>query len=292
MGLLVLSFPKQQSIAQSSSLFRLYNQAIQSDDDEIIFDLSNSKFLTPLGIILFAVTVRRCQRQDKKCSYREPSDDNFKAFLDEIGFNEFFGLEGGEFDRDIIQTGTIQLQKRTGIDSIWIEDMIKILDYHLKISPMVKDSLWMSLTETMTNVDDHSGQNEYFICARTYKQARQIRICIADLGVGIYSSLKSRAEYSYLKDDHQAIRKSVEDGVTSQPEQRGLGLAHILRFLKANKGQCCIISGKGKVFWKFDQGKIQNQQMPISFDGTIVKLIINIDKKGFYFIADEKDYLF
>jgi len=54
----------------------------------------------------------------------------------------------------------------------------------------------------------------------------------------------------------------------------------------------CIISGKGKVFCKYDHGNILNQKMVTPFKGTIVKLIINIDKKGFYFLSSEKDYLF
>jgi len=54
----------------------------------------------------------------------------------------------------------------------------------------------------------------------------------------------------------------------------------------------CILSGEGKIFWKYDHGKILNQKMPIPFRGTIVTLLINIDKEGFYFLSSEKDYLF
>jgi len=287
-----LFYPQQQSIAQSSSLFRLYKQAIQADEDKIVFNLTRSKSLTPLGIIVLTATVRECQDQGKKCTYLRPDDDNFNYFLDEIGFHNFFGIDGEGPTSDSIETGTIQLKKIRDIDTMWIETMIDIFDFHLKISQGVKDSLWMSLIETMTNVVDHSGVNEYFVCAWTDQPQKQIRVCIADLGKGIYSSLKTAPEFSKLEDDYEAIRKSVENGVSSRPGRAGLGLNHITRFIKINEGQCCIISGEGKVFWKFDQGKIQNQKMPTPFDGTIVKLIINIDKEGFYFLADEKDYLF
>jgi len=54
----------------------------------------------------------------------------------------------------------------------------------------------------------------------------------------------------------------------------------------------CIISGSGKVYWKFDQGKILEQKMRIPFGGTIVKLIINTNKAWHYFLSSEKDYLF
>jgi hypothetical protein len=52
------------------------------------------------------------------------------------------------------------------------------------------------------------------------------------------------------------------------------------------------MSGNGKVFWKFDQGKVQYQKMTAAYKGTIIKMIINTNKESLYFLADEKDYLF
>ncbi len=48
----------------------------------------------------------------------------------------------------------------------------------------------------------------------------------------------------------------------------------------------------GKMFWKFDQGKYLRQSMSNKFDGTILKIIINTDKEGFYFMSDETEYIF
>ncbi len=98
--------------------------------------------------------------------------------------------------------------------------------------------------------------------------------------------------YDNISDDYDAIKEATVDGVSSRPGRAGLGLNHIKKFIKANKGQMCILSGKGKVFWKYDHGKILEQKMPTPFTGTIVTLIINIDKEGFYFLSSEKDYLF
>ena len=288
-----LSYPQQQSIAQSSALFHLYDKAIQTADEHIIFDLSRSKSLTPLGIILLTATVRGCQRQQKKrCSYKRPSDPAFYDFLNQIGFHNFFGLDEEGPETDSIETGAIRLKRSTGIDPMWIETMTEIFDYHLNISSGVKGSLRMSLNETMTNVVDHSGVNEYFVCAWTYQAKRQIRVCIADLGMGICASLRKSPNFAHLDNDYQAIKEAIKDGVSCRPGRAGLGLNHIRNFLKVNEGQLCIISGTGKVFWKFDHGKILEQKMPTPFNGTIVKFIVNIDKEGLYFLSEEKDYLF
>ena len=151
----------------------------------------------------------------------------------------------------------------------------------------------MSLQEAMTNVIDHSRVQEYYVCAYTFPAKKQIRLCIADLGIGIYQSLNESASYGgKFKNDYEAIRMSTENGVSSRQARDGMGLNHIKMFIKANEGQLCIISGRGKVYWKYDHGNILEQKMQMPFNGTIVKLIINIDKEGFYFLSDESDYLF
>jgi anti-sigma regulatory factor (Ser/Thr protein kinase) len=167
-----------------------------------------------------------------------------------------------------------------------------LFNHHLNLSPGVKGSLRMSLQETMTNVIDHSGVSDYFVCANSYRDQKLIRLCIADLGKGILNSLKSIEKYQMLKDDYDAIRQATNEGVSSRPKRAGLGLTHIKNFIKINEGQLCIISGKGKVFWKYDHGKILNQKMEMPFPGTIVKLIINIDKEGYYFLKSEAEYIF
>jgi len=110
-------------------------------------------------------------------------------------------------------------------------------------------------------------------------------------GIGIRRSLAKSPKFRF-PNDYQAIKMSTDDGVSSRPGRAGMGLNHIRQFLKVNKGQMCIISGKGKVYWKFDQGKILEQKMDIPFNGTIVKLIINTDKDWRYFLTSEKDILF
>jgi hypothetical protein len=95
-----------------------------------------------------------------------------------------------------------------------------------------------------------------------------------------------------LTSDRKAIILSTKEGVSSRPGRAGMGLSQITKFLKVNKGQMCIISGKGKVFWKFDLGKTLQPAMSQFFNGTIVKLVINTKKEWRYFLSDETQYLF
>ncbi|MBP7526684.1 MAG: hypothetical protein KA801_02085 [Syntrophorhabdaceae bacterium] len=286
-----LLYPKKQTIAFSNALFRLYEFARATTDDDVVFDLSETKTFTPLGIILLTTTIKECLLRKKKCYYIEPTDKTLTAFLTKVGFHKHFNLDKyGAPPNFTIASGHVQLQRCEEIDGSLIEKLIEIVDYHLRISPGLKGSLQMSLLEMMTNVVDHSGVRDYYVCCHNYPEKKQIRLCMADMGMGIPTSL--RKVYKGRKTDRELIVMATEEGITTRPNKGGLGLAHIKKFLKVNKGQLCIISGSGKVFWKFDQGKVLAQNMKTTYKGTIVKMVINTDKEAFYFLSTENDYLF
>jgi anti-sigma regulatory factor (Ser/Thr protein kinase) len=242
---------------------------------------------------MLTATIAECLRRKKRCRYSRPLKRSTQKFFREVGFNEYFKLlDSAHEEPHNIRTGDIQLIRLTGLHTDIADTITEILDYHLRISEGLKGSLRLSISEAITNVIDHSGVNDYYICCWNYPALKQIRLCIADLGIGIRSSLTRKAEYSYIKTDHQAILKAIENGVSSRPGRAGLGLDHIRRFLKANKGRLCIISCRGKVFWKFDRGEVLEQQMKTPFNGTIIKMIVNSDRESLYFLSNETEYLF
>jgi hypothetical protein len=291
--MLVLTYPKKQSVAFSDTFLKHYESATETSEKEIHFDLSKIESLTPLGVIILTATIYECSRQKKICRLSDPENKLSKSFLQEIGFYDHFGIDkilAANFDA--VKQGSIQLRKTRGLDPMLIETLIEILNYHLRISPGVKGFLQMSLIETMTNIIDHSEVEDYFVCCWMYPQKKQIRLCIADMGIGIKASLHKSEKYASVLNDNRAIMLSTEEGVSSRPGRAGLGLSHIKKFLSVNKGQMCIVSGKGRVFWKFGQNKVLKQNMNQVFGGTIIKMVINTEKEWRYFLASEKDYLF
>ena len=161
--MLKLEYPIRQSIAFSNRLFQLYRLAITSRDDQILFDLSRTKSLTPFGIIMLTATIAECLKEKKQCTYRKPVDLKLERFLNNIGFNKYFGLKSTEPLPDRIEAGNVQMSKMTGLSPLFIERITEIFDYHLNMSPGVKGSLSMSLIETMTNVIDHNEVQDYYI---------------------------------------------------------------------------------------------------------------------------------
>ncbi len=277
----------------SNIILDLYGKAKTSTDDEITFDLSNTESLSPFGILMISVTVMECFNHNKACKYIKPENINLKRKLQDLGFNDFFNLPEKSTSKNQIMDGRIQLKKLNGIDPTFLETLSEILDYHLKISQGLQWSLKMSMSEATQNVVQHSGGTVYYVCSWLYPKEHQLRVCIADMGRGILESLKTSAKYMHLKDHHKAIKMATEKGITSKSKPAGLGLHHIKGFLSVNKGQMCIISGMGKVFWDFGRGEIvKNQSMKHYFSGTILKLVINTGKDFRYRLASEEELIF
>ena len=101
-------------------------------------------------------------------------------------------------------------------------------------------------------------------------------------------------QYKRLRTDCNAIVKAVEEGVTSRDERRGLGLNHILKFTRLNEGRVYIVSGEGKVFWNFKDGKekVKKEKMKYPFNGTIINIVINIDKEDHYYYTEGETPIF
>jgi hypothetical protein len=57
--MLKLTFPKKQSITYSRSILSLYDQALKTQDNEILFDLSRSESITPFSLLIQAALINK-----------------------------------------------------------------------------------------------------------------------------------------------------------------------------------------------------------------------------------------
>jgi hypothetical protein len=107
------------------------------------------------------------------------------------------------------------------------------------------------------------------------------------MGIGLYKSLK--AVYPDIKDDADAISRSVVEGVSSkriiENRVRGVGLTNISGFLRG-RGEMEIISHSG--YWKqMRDGTIKTKMLNCQLCGTCVNL--SIDKNTILDISDTID---
>ena len=285
--------PKLQTVGFSNSVLNICHRARTAVEDTIIFDFSKTEFITPFGIILLSGTMSECLSDGKNAKYRAPTKASTKRFLSGIGFNKFFRLTNGGYR---IESPNVQLRRLGAVDYLLTDQILDVFGYSLKMSDGVKGSLKMALNELMINVFDHSESPKgCYVCAQSYGQSKKIRLCIADFGIGILGSLKKNPAFEKLSSDYEAIRVAIQEGVTSRLSgDAGKGLSYIQRFMKANEGKMYILSGRGKVLWDFSSTKQspKQQTMQTPFQGTIVKLEINTNKEGLYYMQSEDGNMF
>jgi len=277
-------FPKLSTIAYADRIIKSCVDA-QRSTKPLSFIFEKTTFIDPFAITIIAGTIQCClHARDGAITYIPPEDKKLKDYLSQIGFNTFFHLNGRELHKDT----TVELAQLTVLKPLYIEDLIILIDSKMRLSQGVKDSLKMSIQEILTNVFDHSRSDDgCFVCAQYYPVKKVIRLCVTDFGVGIRANLKKKYQIST---DIEAIKKSVEVGVTSRPQSAGFGLTNIRNFIKVNEGTLTIVSGRGKV--NFYTNKIESYNMSKGFEGTIVNLKINANKESFYFLRDEEEYIF
>ncbi|MEW5948687.1 MAG: hypothetical protein AB1711_04665 [Thermodesulfobacteriota bacterium] len=277
-------FPKLSTIAYADTIIK--NCAnVQKTRDISTFVFEKTTFIDPFAITIIAGAIQGCLRtKNRKIAYIPPKDRKLKDYLSQIGFNSFFHINGKNIHKDT----SVELTQLMALRPLYIEKLIILIESKMSLSKGMKDSLKMSLQELLINVFDHSRSNSgCFVCAQYYPNKMLIRLCITDFGVGILSTLKKKYK---ITSDIKAIKLSVEEGVTSRPQSAGFGLTHIRKFLKINKGVLTIISGRGKV--DFYSNRVAEYNMAGAFEGTIVNLEINTNKKSLYFLTGEEDYIF
>ncbi len=284
---MVLKYPRRIVVATSNRVLNYSQQARDSEDKLIIFDLGNTTELTPFGIVLLAGTISECLSQRKKVKYQRPRKPQTKNFLSGIGFNNFFRLPD---ENQKIESSHVQLRRLAAIDYLLTEQIVDVFNFAITMSEGLQGSLTMAINEIMTNAFDHSGSEKgCYVCAQAYSNL--IRLCVADFGVGIYAKLAPK--YSQLQDSYGAIKLAVKEGVTTR-QSGGFGLWHIQRFIEVNKGQMSILSGDGKAVWDFrgPRARLRKQTMPLPFGGTIINLEINVDRESIYFLTDGEGQIF
>ena len=132
-----IRYPKLQTTAFSNSLLGCCQQARLSKDEEVVFDLSNTEFITPFGIILLAGTIAECLKKDLRVKYQRPKKVTTKRFLSGIGFNDFFKLSD---EQHKIESSHVQLKRIFTIDSLLTDQIVEVFDHALHMSDGVRGS--------------------------------------------------------------------------------------------------------------------------------------------------------
>ncbi len=198
--------------------------------------------------------------------FKELGGDFQEPFTRQSSFGRFIEITNYKNSQDALQVNKqmIEILKASGTK----KEVLLMLDY--------------CLFEVLDNVLTHAKSSvQGWAFAQLFPNRNEIRLIIADLGIGIHRGLTEPTD-SKFKDlePQESVVKCTEEGVTGGAGM-GNGLYHTKRFIVENGGKLLIYSGE----YAFD---LENGQESISkvpnWPGTIIFMKIDTTKEVDYHV--------
>lgn len=263
--------PRLVNESWSRTLMQRLAKELDSES-EIVLNAEKVDWISPCGTILLAdFAIKRLQRS-KKVSIKMPSHQETKQYIISSGLLK---ITQSTNINDAIDANNIQLRLLQRMEPLVPEDLSDFIASQANnVNDDEKYLLRMWITELLTNANDHAKSDfGFWVCGRYNPSDHNIRICVADSGIGIKQSLVNANKLPKNIDDAKAIEKALEEGMTSRTGKTGgLGLKHISSYVKSHGGSLTIFSGTGKAYLARKTKKIVKHE---KYQGTIVNVMFN-----------------
>ena len=259
----------------------------------LAFDFSATTFTRPAGMVsLLAVMDRICRAGDnRKIALTMPQSKAVRTYwrlagiMDALGeFCDFEGVETAaaalpEYNPVEPLVSCFHFRNGPDIDRR-SEEMELKFDSALSSYSSLLDECYEIFSELTTNALYHAESNGGFVLAQKYDydSGPAIEIAVADSGIGIRNSLSKNSELAGIDRDSSAIRKALEEGVTSVGHShRGYGLAHLTHNVQLEQSRRMVIrSGNGIITLSGD-GEIKEENTAVEYPGTVINVTIPLE---------------
>jgi hypothetical protein len=282
MNILTLKVPNSQQ-AKDWLNFIVKNSQDTTGIDLLIVDFNIVKFLDTDDIVLLACLIEAYYLNGSKIKF-VGGLTQFVKHLENIKFQDYWndGFDRSEFTFSKNKT-TICLWKISKEKlSSYTQYAKQYYEQYFEFKNINKDLLPISsnIDEVFNNIFDHSKSKiDGYIITQYFPQSNIISFSVCDFGIGIPKSFQESSDKKLNQlDDPEALKKSLESGVSikSTPRNRGFGLNNISDLVHNSNGELAIISNSGILF-KEQNKEIIVKKIPLNFQGTLIKVQINLD---------------
>jgi anti-sigma regulatory factor (Ser/Thr protein kinase) len=238
----------------------------------VVLNAEKVVWMSPCGTILLADFAMRRLIKSKRVQIRLPSHNETAKYIENSGLLK---ITRSTNINDAIDTNNIQLRLLKKMEPMVPESLSEFIATQANdVNDDEKYLLRMWITELLTNANDHAKSDfGFWVCGRYNPIDHNIRICVADSGIGIKQSLVDADKLPRNIDDGKAIEKALEEGMTSRMGRTGgLGLKHISSYVKSHGGSLTIMSGAARVYLARKTKRIKKHER---YQGTIVNVMFN-----------------
>lgn len=218
---------------------------------EIVLDFSSVSFINPFGMLFLKVLFSTLSvRNQVKAIFKSTDVVNYlvrMSFHNHFTLNENvtfipslddISLRRNELSDRLIELTDYSVNNDDDVDRI-TEKITEIVAPKIEFYEDISDIFQTAISETLSNVEVHSGLKTATVCLQTY--GNSIIIAIGDEGIGIKSGLK---DLSKGLTDEEAIEKALEPLISSRSGRGGMGLTELSDKIKG-RNDCMGIRSKG-----------------------------------------------
>ncbi|MHA3704314.1 hypothetical protein ACXR2U_19245 [Jatrophihabitans sp. YIM 134969] len=219
---------------------RLTAVGVRGGADGRFVDLRQVTWLDPLHLVCVAASAAAAARDGVPFELLGPSGEQARyaarmhlgEVLDSFGARHTLA-RGREHDRSDVLVETTVVRDASGVRALaeLVFDKVEKTDRHLAAG------LFTSLAEISANVNEHA-QSVGFAAAQTVDAAGVIRFAVADSGVGMLHTLRSRG----ARDSRTAIGMALSGTSRVDEATHGRGLPSVVRDVAALDGQLLVAS--------------------------------------------------
>lgn len=247
---------------------------------KLCLDLSQVSFVRPLDLVYWQCIIDLALDLGIPVTGKAPKNDDYRHYCGRMKLFEGTAYEYSYKEHE--SSNFFPLKKITSEGDISIHESCQKVFSQANAHPVYIDRLAEAIVELSDNIYWHSGEKLEtgwgYIHAQTYPQKGDIRVALADVGIGFYKSyeraeqVRGRSEEQIIKDSFQ-LQESSLNPVPGRGE-RGIDLNEAWAFIKKNTGFLKIESGKSSV--TVTQVDMISNPLPYEVNGTIIDLRVPI----------------
>lgn len=289
----LVSVPSWIAEAQLPQLLALLN--LGDSHAAIVIDIAAVKFPTPAAIVSILARCSRWKKEGKVITLTGVEFCENLGYLQRIDFLKHLGVEIPEdfirrnaagrfvpvqtlnFANGDVDRIALEISRCTLPDADPEDDVYRMLQY--------------AAGELLSNAKYHSGSRA-FVCAQFFPARNQVRIAVADEGMGIRGSFLNTSRESEADTADAAIRLALLPQVScallrpnpnpyAGQNHRGVGLTITRILAKESLGQLSIASENGW-FDEVNENEQPGLRQPIFFPGTLVAVSLHRDQIADY----------
>lgn len=224
--------------------------------------------LRPMHIVSLACLIEYNHSLNYLVLIKSDNKEIEDFFYKKLRFREYF--QGGQ---EYIESEDDKILNLWQVLDTWaLSYSIKITDYLNQKYFIDHDmtNLKVPLDELYANIADHSESNGIAFSYISYNpESDKIQIAVCDFGLGIPYTL--RRSDSIYNNDNEALRASIEKGVSAKTNERnrGFGLNTIVSSL-SDQDRLVIVSNKAILNCANGINNITTEIIDIEFPGTLI----------------------